>query len=141
MQKIKLMTMVCGAALLSTVFAATEKVALKGGWKFVKADDPKIGASYDFKTMGAVLDRADRGDLSGAPANDWSKPGFDDSAWKTVQVPHDWGIESTYDPNRRYGDAFLDVIGVGWYRKEFQVSDRTLKVDGKDVKIPEIGKV
>ena len=139
--RIKLMAVVCGAALLSTGFAATEKVALRGGWRFVKADDPKIGTNYHFKAMGDVLDRADRGDLSGAPANDWSKPGFDDSAWKTVQVPHDWGIESTYDPNRRYGDAFLDVIGVGWYRKEFQVSDRTLQVDGKSVKIPDIGKV
>ena len=101
----------------------TEKVELKGGWRFVKADDPKIGTNYDFRAMSIVLDRADRGDLSGAPETDWAKPGFDDGAWKTVQVPHDWGIESTYDPSRRYGDAFLDVVGVGWYRRALDIPE------------------
>ena len=101
----------------------TEKVELKGDWRFVKADDPKIGTNYDFRAMSIVLDRADRGDLSGAPETDWAKPGFDDGAWKTVQVPHDWGIESTYDPSRRYGDAFLDVVGVGWYRRALDIPE------------------
>ena len=115
-----------GAAFIALLAAvgsgATEKVPLADGWRFTKADDPAIGTNYDFRAMAEVLDRAERGDLTGAPATDWCRPGFDDSAWKVVRVPHDWGVESAYDPTRRYGDAFLDVIGVGWYRKEFRVS-------------------
>ena len=137
----KLVLGVVAVSLSCAAFGATEKVPLTLGWKFVKADDPAIGTNYGFKAMSEVLDRADRGDLTGVPATGWCKPGFDDRAWKTVRVPHDWGIESSYDPARRYGDAFLDVTGVGWYRKEFRVASCKLQVDGKTVKIPEKGKV
>ncbi len=109
------------AASMGGAFAATEKVSLKDGWRFVKADDPAIGMNYTFRQMSDVLDRADRGDRSGVPATTWSAAGFDDSSWKTVRVPHDWGVESTYDSSRRYGDAFLDVVGVGWYRRAIEV--------------------
>ena len=128
-------------ALAAVASGATEKVPLASGWKFAKADDPAIGTNYDFRAMARVLDRADHGDLTCAPVTDWCRPGFDDGDWKVVQVPHDWGVESTYDPTRRYGDAFLDVIGVGWYRKEFRVSSSELRVDGKVVVIPEKGRV
>ena len=129
------------ALAAASCFGRTETVPLATDWKFVKADDPKIGTNYAFRTMAAVLDRADRGDLAGAPTNDWSALDFNDVAWKSVQVPHDWGIESTYDPNNRYGDAFLDVTGVGWYRKELRVErvEGVEKVEG--VVLPKDGKV
>ncbi len=48
------------------------------------------------------------------------KPEFPDSGWRSVRVPHDWGIEGPFDekaPARGAG-AFLPG-GVGWYRKSF----------------------
>lgn len=106
----------------ASVFGATVTVPLKSGWKFIKADDPKIGTNYSYQAMSAVLDRADRGDLSGAPATDWSAPAFDDSTWTQVRVPHDWGVMKGFDPDLPYGDGFLDVTGIGWYRLAFNVS-------------------
>jgi beta-galactosidase len=47
---------------------------------------------------------------------------FDDAAWRTVDVPHDWSIEGPYDrdaPTGR-GGAYLPA-GVGWYRKTFKL--------------------
>lgn len=91
-------------------------VPLKTGWRFIKADDPNAGTNLTINAMSAMLDRACRGDVSLAPSFDWAMPDFDDSSWKSVRVPHDWGVESPFDPVRAYGDAFLDVTGVGWYR-------------------------
>ena len=113
--------------------AATVKVPLADGWRFVKSDDPKAGSGLSIKAMSDILDRADRGDWSGAPAFDWAQPGFDDSGWRVVRVPHDWGIDKPYDSTRAYGDAFLDVTGVGWYRIELKVESGKLKIGQPDV--------
>ena len=64
------------------------------GWRFLKAD--AVGAE---------------------------KPEFDDSAWRTVDVPHDWSIEGPFDEKSATGGAggFLPA-GVGWYRKHFALA-------------------
>ncbi len=113
-----------GAALCAAVaFGGTEKVALRDGWRFVKADDPAAGTNLTIAALSGILDRAERGDVSGAPAFGWAAPGFDDSAWKAVRVPHDWGVEKPFDSDLPYGDAFLDVTGVGWYRRTLDVPE------------------
>lgn len=45
---------------------------------------------------------------------------YDDSRWKSVVVPHDWGVESAFD--RKYGcwTGALPCFGVGWYRARFK---------------------
>ena len=115
--------MLSGALVLCAMVAigGTVKVPLREGWRFVKADDPAAGTNLTIKAMSDILDRADRGDTSGAPAFKWAQPGFDDSSWREVRVPHDWGVEKPFDSSRAYGDAFLDVTGVGWYRMKFRV--------------------
>ena len=55
------------------------------------------------------------GDPSGADA-----PSFADTAWRTVDLPHDWSIESPPDkdnPSGAGGGFFPN--GIGWYRKTF----------------------
>ncbi|PXY46615.1 glycoside hydrolase family 2 TIM barrel-domain containing protein [Flavobacterium hydrophilum] len=55
-------------------------------------------------------------------------PSFDDTKWRTLNVPHDWSIEGPYDktnPTAR-GGGYLPA-GIGWYRKTF-------KIDKEDVK-------
>src|SRR3954469_14693117 len=58
------------------------------------------------------------------------QPGFDDAAWRTVDLPHDWSIEDlpgTSSPFDR--DAAGQVStgfttgGTGWYRKSFTLPD------------------
>lgn len=47
-------------------------------------------------------------------------PSYDDSAWRTVRVPHDWSIEldPTPEGGTTSGTGFLPG-GLGWYRKTF----------------------
>ena len=108
---------VCMAAFaVCAARAAIEKVPLKTGWKFVRADEPGLEARLPMRTMSDILDRAERGDLSGAPTCAWAAPALDDASWQDVRVPHDWAVDRAYDPALPYGDAFLPVTGVGWYR-------------------------
>src|SRR5262245_525566 len=62
-----------------------------------------------------------RGGVQGA-----DMPGFDDSKWQKVDLPHDWSIEdipgtqSPFDPNAisQVSGGFT-VGGTAWYRKTF----------------------
>ena len=44
-----------------------------------------------------------------------------DAAWRAVRVPHDWGVEKSFDPKKPYGDAYLEPTGIGWYRRTFRL--------------------
>jgi len=63
-------------------------------------------------------DLEEEGHLTG-----WQSPDFDDSAWRTIQVPADWEKQGVltlnpkwtgYQPNDAYN-------GYGWYRRHFAV--------------------
>ena len=55
---------------------------------------------------------------------DAQTPGFDDSKWRPVNLPHDWSVEGTFDPKSPTGGAegFLPQ-GTGWYRRAFNAPD------------------
>jgi beta-galactosidase len=48
------------------------------------------------------------------------QPAFNNAAWRTLNVPHDWSIEGPYDQNNptSHGGGYLPS-GIGWYRKHF----------------------
>lgn len=50
----------------------------------------------------------------------WSAPGFDDSAWRELHLPHDWSIEGEFSEINPSG-ANCGALpgGIGWYRKHF----------------------
>ena len=47
---------------------------------------------------------------------------FNDSAWTTLDLPHDWSIALAFNSNSPAGSnaGYLDG-GIGWYRKSFTV--------------------
>jgi len=49
---------------------------------------------------------------------DPSQPGFDDSLWRTVHLPHDYVVEGTFTPDADTGHGSLPVAPA-WYRKTF----------------------
>jgi Beta-galactosidase/beta-glucuronidase len=57
------------------------------------------------------------GDNSGAINKD-----YDDSKWRTLDIPHDWSIEGSFskDNPTTYNEGALPA-GIGWYRKTFTV--------------------
>jgi beta-galactosidase len=76
----------------------------------VSADTPRR-ASFDADW------KFNLGEAAGA-----DKPDFADTAWRKLDLPHDWMIEQPFDPKSPggAGNGYLDG-GVGWYRKTFTV--------------------
>jgi beta-galactosidase len=88
-----------------------------------------IGASYAQSPSEVVAPRSrvsfdlgwkfSRGDFPGA-----QMPEFSDSAWRALDLPHDWSIEGPFgekEPSSFCG-AYLPT-GIGWYRKRFHLPD------------------
>lgn len=52
--------------------------------------------------------------------------GFNDSAWRRVNLPHDWSIELDFNPESAstHEGGYLDG-GIGWYRKTFALPQWT----------------
>ncbi len=46
-------------------------------------------------------------------------PGFNDSSWRLLRLPHDWAIEGPFDEKLNADTGGLPVSGTGWYRKTF----------------------
>lgn len=54
--------------------------------------------------------------------NQANQPGFDDSNWRNLSLPHDWSIEGEFsqdNPTKVNGGAL--PAGIGWYRKTFKL--------------------
>ncbi|NLX76147.1 MAG: DUF4982 domain-containing protein [Clostridiaceae bacterium] len=49
----------------------------------------------------------------------WYK-GFDDSSWRTVNIPHDWAVEHPFSVSHSSGTGYLPG-GTGFYRKSFHL--------------------
>lgn len=50
-----------------------------------------------------------------------AEPDFDDSGWRKLNLPHDWGIEGPFQQDLSGETAKLPYAGVGWYRKGFML--------------------
>lgn len=49
-------------------------------------------------------------------------PGFNDASWRTLDLPHDWSIESEFiESAPTTGRGGYLPTGIGWYRKHFTI--------------------
>jgi beta-galactosidase len=51
----------------------------------------------------------------------YMQPGFDDSSWLPIDLPHDWAIEGPFTRSGGGGMGRLPSTGVGWYRKKLNI--------------------
>ena len=59
-----------------------------------------------------------KGEAAGA-----EQPGFNDSQWRPLALPHDWAIEGPFDSKLNPHTGALPIFGTGWYRKSFTVPE------------------
>ena len=95
----KRLTIFLAAVIIGMAVQARERQNFDKGWKFILADKPEM-----------------------------AKADYDDSGWRTLDVPHDWAREGDFyvgNPSGAGGGALPG--GIGWYRKMFEV--RSMKED------------
>ena len=107
------------------------RVSFDEGWRFKKGDaEGSLGALSYPKVREWVLParapfqrvvEARSATPAGEPAGagPYVAPTFDDSTWRSLSIPHDWGIEGDFDQSRPGSTGKLPWEGVGWYRKHF----------------------
>jgi beta-galactosidase len=111
-----------GVAALATPALAQTAQATVRGTSAARASQPAPGArSYDFDLdWKFVLVNAEGiTDPTGA-YTDAYQPGFDDSAWQSLDLPHDWSVHLA-PVNASYVQSYNGFLpgGLGWYRKTF----------------------
>ncbi len=117
-----------GSAQALPAIPPREQLLLDFGWKFTfgHGSDPARDLNFGF----GQGDFAKTGDFK------FSKAGFDDSKWRTLDLPHDWAVELPFvhddakiDDDRPMQSHGYKPLGrrypetsVGWYRREFDVA-------------------
>ena len=89
------------AAMALSICAAAQpagRISFNEGWKFQKADDASFSAAD-----------------------------YDDSAWRTLDLPHDWGVEGSFEQVYPGETGKLEWWGRAWYRKHFTLSHEDLQ--------------
>lgn len=112
-----------------------ERLLITEDWRFHRGDAPEAGDALSYAAMRAWLlpTGADLiNDGVAAPARpSGDEPGravsfvradFDDSGWRRLDLPHDWGIEGPFMQDRPGDTGKLPWHGVGWYRKALPIS-------------------
>ena len=104
------------AALLITNLPAAEspreRLSMDAGWKFHLGDQWPDAL------------RLDKAGMSSGPA---SEKLFSDVTWRTVNLPHDWGVEVPFEQAADLGHGFkklgpgFEETSIGWYRRTFDL--------------------
>ncbi|MGN6552565.1 MAG: beta-galactosidase GalB [Verrucomicrobiota bacterium] len=108
-----------------------ERISFNADWRFVKGDPANAGAELSYANVKSRMlatgaefttnTQAARpqGNIGGDVT--YTQPGFDDSAWRPLNLPHDWGIEGPFKQEYPSDTGKLPWWGVAWYRKHFNV--------------------
>lgn len=121
--------LVATALLAAEPTSPRERLSFNADWRFVKGD-PAGDTNLDYRTLkGWLLSSTPEFSVNtpapakpeGAPPEPAAaQPGFDDSSWRRLDLPHDWGIEGPFKQEYPGETGKLPWWGVAWYRKHFQ---------------------
>lgn len=122
--------------------AGRERISLDRDWRFTKDDAAGTSRSRDalmpwllptgnnFITDPTRRKTRPEGRLDGGP---YARPDFDDSAWRRLDLPHDWGVEGQFNAQGSGGRGRLPFYGVAWYRRTLDIpaadAGRTIVLD------------
>jgi beta-galactosidase len=108
------------SAAATPAIAPREQLLFDFGWKFQFGNgvDPAKDLGFGFG----------QGDFAKTGDFDFAKAKFDDSKWRTLNLPHDWAVELPFVRDEEQTSHGFKPIGrrypessVGWYRREFEI--------------------
>ncbi|HUI30720.1 MAG TPA: glycoside hydrolase family 2 TIM barrel-domain containing protein, partial [Candidatus Acidoferrales bacterium] len=99
-----------------------EKLLLDPGWKFHLGDAASPEKDFEY----GIMETFAKAGVASGPA----RPDFNDSTWRTVDLPHDWAVELPFVDvdDKTVNDHGYKPLGrdfpstsVGWYRRTFTI--------------------
>ncbi len=113
---------------------ARDRISINADWRFTKDDPADAGDTLQYAKMKEWM-MASGEDLVKDPAAPkharpegnpganvaYTQANFNDSSWRQLNLPHDWGIEGPFNPTGNGGTGKLPFFGVGWYRKHLSI--------------------
>ncbi|OAM91001.1 beta-galactosidase [Termitidicoccus mucosus] len=112
-----------------------ERLPFNRGWLFSRNDPPDAGDALVYERIkdwllpcgDHLLNLSPRrhSPLGTGPGEmrvvgiSYTLADYDDSRWRKLNLPHDWGIEGPFHPDLTGKTAKLPWFGVAWYRKHF----------------------
>jgi beta-galactosidase len=126
-----------------------ERISIDADWRFQKGDPSGAEGRLAYEKIKDWVTATGNEFVMGASAVEQKRPtgnlgedisytrsNFDDSNWRQLNLPHDWGIEGPFNQDYPGETGKLPWWGVGWYRKHFKIpaTDKgrrlSLEVDG-----------
>jgi beta-galactosidase len=107
-----------------------ERLSFNADWRFAKGDPCGVEDKLDYKTLlpwllSANIEFSSNASRTikpeGNPGTEvpCTSAGYDDSTWRKLNLPHDWGIEGPFKQEYPGDTGKLQWWGVAWYRKHF----------------------
>jgi beta-galactosidase len=109
-------------------------VSFNDGWRFRKDDPAGAEGRLAYEKIKSLVTLTGAEFVAGGDAPKASRPDgdpgadvaytrrdFDDSGWRRLDLPHDWGVEGPFRQEYPGETGKLPWWGVGWYRKHFAV--------------------
>ena len=110
-----LLTLLMVVCVTTQVVAQSrEHLSMDRGWRFHLGDIPMPV----IKGHSNSYNNAKAGRAWGAAAVD-----YDDTAWREVNVPHDWAVEGAFCEDANLSQGYRER-GIGWYRRSFRLDEQ-----------------
>ena len=108
LKKVRCLFLTVAAFAAAGAYAETREteVYLDSGWKFARFwnnESPKDDAPAE-------------------PKGGCAAPSYDTSSWRTVRLPHDWGVEKPFRMDIPGMLGHLGFYGIGWYKTDITLS-------------------
>jgi len=120
-------------SLAAETSSPRQRISFNSDWLFIKGDPAGSSANLDYQTLKPWLitigsdfsTNSPPQKPNGNPGPDvpYAQASFDDSQWRKLSLPHDWGIEGPFKQEYPGETGKLPWWGIGWYRKYFTLPD------------------
>ncbi len=108
-----------------------QRISINDDWRFIKNDPPGITEDLSYTALkGSILPTGNEllkdhgfftmGGTHGEKVA-YVQAAFEDSSWRRLDLPHDWGVEGQFSSAGGGGTGRLPFYGIGWYRKKLTI--------------------
>lgn len=110
--------------LFSQVSSPRKKINFDNDWKFHLGHAADAGKDFNF-SVANIFSKTGKADKTAID------PRFNDSSWRTLNLPHDWAVELPFENVDNFdvmAHGYRPVGGlfpqnsIGWYRKHFTIA-------------------